>query len=114
MTLKSILIVLGIVLIAFAVTYFQDSKFREKESLYEKHENELVTRNLLLQKQLGTSERKRLVLGTRFDSLNRINSNLVRLSTKLDSAYKSVKGSYSKRTVTELETEMIKRARQVN
>lgn len=114
MTLKNIFIVLGIVLIAFAVTYYQEQKFREKESLNEKHENELVTRNLLLQKQLRTTERERLVLGNRFDSLNHINSSLVRVNVRLDSALKNVKGTYKNRTVTELETEMIKRARQAN
>jgi hypothetical protein len=107
MTLKNILIVLAIILIAFAVTYYQDSRFREKETLNEKHQNELVSRNLILQKELRTSERERVVLGNHIDSINRINTALIRLTTKLDSAYNNVKGSYSKRTVTELEAEMI-------
>jgi hypothetical protein len=114
MSVKNILIVLAIILIVFSVNYYSDSKLREKENLNEKYQNELVSRNLILQKELRTSERERLVLGHSVDSINRINTGLVRLTSKLDSAYKNVKGSYSKRTVTELEAEMIRRAGQAN
>jgi len=109
MTLKNILIVIGMALVLFTIGYYQDSKFHEKETLNEKHQNELVSRNLILQKELRTSERERVVLGNHVDSINRVNTALIRLTTKLDSAYKKVKGSYSKRTVTELGAEMISR-----
>lgn len=75
-----------------------------------KIENELKSANLLLEQRLRASERGRIVLVLRVDSLSDIVKPLVRVNHHLDSILKKVRGTYNNRTVTQLETEMIKRA----
>lgn len=74
-----------------------------------KTENDLKANNLLLEQRLGASERERLVLVLRFDSVNDRVEALVRVNNKLDSTLTKVKGRYNNRSVSQLENEMIKR-----
>lgn len=74
-----------------------------------KIENELKASSRLLEQRLTASEQQRLVLDRTVDSLNHTVAALVCTSSRLDSTLKLVKGKYNKRTVNELEVEMISR-----
>lgn len=100
-------------IIALIVILFFGNQYRKESSLYKTQlENEYRQKLLKLEQQLQSTERQRLVLGARADSLNSVNKDISRLKDKYQTELVQIKGRYKTHTPSELETEMIRRARQ--
>lgn len=111
--MKKIILTVIEVIVIIAVLFYTINRINgdHERELNDKAkiENELKASSRLLEQRLTTSEQQRLVLGHIIDSLNNTVTALVRTSSRLDSTLKLVKGKYNKRTVNELEAEMINR-----
>ena len=102
------LVVLGVLLVT---SLFFGNQYRKESDLYKtKVQNDFNTKYLLLEQRFRTSERERMVLVHHSDSLDNRSKSLDSALHVKDAEIKKIKGSYNKRTPSELETEMIKRA----
>jgi len=83
---------------------------RKERDLYKTQvQNDFKSKYLPLERQLRESEQLRMGLVLRIDSIDNTNTNLVRVNKSLDSTLRKIRGSYSRKTPSELETEMINR-----
>lgn len=98
-----------LILVVVGIGWYFNLKNEQTLNQIQTEKNALKESNRILEQGLKDSERIRVVLGARFDSLCDINKTLVRSNSKLDSSLSRVKGSYNKRSVSELELEMITR-----
>lgn len=93
------------------VIKYENKRYQDELNRNAKVENALRANTRLLELRLGVSEQQRMVLVLRFDSLRDLNQSLVQTNLKLDSTLTKIKGSYNKRTPSQLEAEMIARCR---
>lgn len=108
LTVVEVIVIVGVLFYAINwINQNDEQKFNAKTKI----ENELKSANLLLEQRLGASERERVVLGDSITRLNNTVTVLVRTSSRLDSTLTQVKGKYDKRSVNDLEKEMIARWR---
>lgn len=112
-TMKRTLLIITQVCIVIAILLYSidliNKRAQREIDIKTKTENELKASNIFLEQRLGASERERMVLVLRADSLNNRAEALVRVNSKLDSLLSKVKGRYDSRSVSQLENEMIKR-----
>lgn len=92
------------------VVLFDSSNVRKERDLYKNQvKDDFKSKYLQLERELKSSERQRMVLVHHLDSIDNVNSVLVRGIKDKDSIILKIKGSYSRKTPSELENEMIKR-----
>jgi Tfp pilus assembly protein PilW len=107
-------IIIGILILLLGVSLFFNSENLTKEKIHRSQENEHKQQIKLLQQQLRETGRKRDSIRIYIDSLNLHNATLIRLTNLKDLEISKIKGKYNSHSVSELETEMEKRARQTN
>lgn len=100
---------ISIALFVILICVLEYVNFKQNENFKIKLHDDYTEKRLLFQRQLESSERQRVALLHRFDSVNNLVESAVRTNLKLDSLLSKVKGSYKDRTPTELEKEMVKR-----
>lgn len=108
MTKQNILIILLIVFLVLFMFYSNNLK-RERDLYKNQVQNDFKSKYLQLERELRSSERQRMALVLCVDSIDNRNSDLVRVNKLLDSTLRKIRGFYSKKSPSQLETEMIDR-----
>lgn len=105
--MKKYIGVIPLLIVIGLIVWFSNKKEKKNDS--SPNESLLRHRLKIYELALSQSSRERMVYIHRSDSINRVNTTLIRMSNKYDSLLSKVKGSYNKLNNNELEKEMIKR-----